>query len=665
MKINLRTPFVFLLLLVIILPAGAQNKYTRQGDEAFNHHQYVSAISLYKKALGETKNPADRERISFKLAESYMKTSDYKNAVQQLKKLDKSLYFANNPSGNLLYANALQYSGNDTAAIRIYNRYLALKPGDSAVMKRKALISGKAVPAKMMNYKVVNETSVNTSKDEFSPVLASADGSGIVFTSNRKGVTGKGTDQWTASPFSDLFIARAKPAGGFMVPELIDKLKKINTEAHEGTPLYNHDYTQLYCTRCEQKPERKTGSLWCYILGAEKIGEEWADPQLVYADPEGNTGHPALTSDGLTLVFSASNANGAGGKDLWVTTREAVNKPFGPAVNVGSVINTSGDEMFPYFRNDSVLYFASDGHAGYGGLDVFFTRRLSNGRWSSPANLGSPLNSGADDFAIVFKPGMEEGYFSSNRSGGKGGDDIYSFKAEEQRLQLSGKITDALTGAGIAGAAVSLSAGSDTGEVLTDNAGNYRFPEGRLAFGVPYTLSAAKQEYLTQTQALLVSTGSNPAVERSFALSPVPEKPVVLPEILYDLDSYLLLPRYQDSLIPLVKLLKENPLIRIELSSHTDSRADDRYNDDLSQKRAQAVVDYLISCGINADRLKAKGYGESRPRLIENALTKGELSIPAGTRLDEEFISTLPDDRLKEIAHQLNRRTEFIILSDH
>lgn len=664
MKIKPVTPLLILLLLCVGFAAVGQNKYTRQGDEAFSHHQYVSAISLYKKALGETKNPADRERISYKLAESYMKTSDWKNAVQHLKKLDKSLYFANNPAGNLLYANALQYSGNDSAALRIYNRYLALKPGDSVVVKRRALLSGKVVAAKATNYRVVNETSVNSPKDEFSPIVAFADGTGIIFTSNRKGVTGKGTDQWTASPFSDLFVARAKPGGGFMVPELIDKLKKINTEAHEGTPFYNHDFTQLYCTRCEQKPERKSGSLWCYIIGAEKIGEEWGDPQLVYADPEGNTGHPAMTSDGLTLVFSASNTNGAGGKDLWVTTREAINKPFGPAANAGSRINSAGDEMFPYFRNDSVLYFASGGHAGFGGLDVFVTRRLSNGQWSVPENLGSPVNSGADDFALVFKPGLEEGYFSSNRSGGKGGDDIYSFKAEEQRIMLSGMVTDALTGAGIESATVSLSASGDTYEVLTDNKGNYRFPEGRPAFGVPYTLSASKQEFLSQTQALLVGAGSNPVVERSFALSPVPAKAVVLPEILYDLDSYALLPRYQDSLAPLVKLLKENPHIRIELSSHTDSRADDRYNDELSQKRAQAVVDYLIICGIDAARLKAKGYGERSPRLIENTLSKGDLSIPAGTRLDENYISALPDDRLKEIAHQLNRRTEFIILSD-
>lgn len=665
MKNNIISVAFLLCLLGCFYQANAQNKYTRQGDEAFNHYQFLTAISFYKKALSETKVQADRDRISYKLAESYMKTADWKNALQQLKKLEKARYLLNNPDACLMYASVLQYSGNDSAAVDYYNKYLDQKPRDSLITSRMEFLKGKRVVSDSYAYKIKNESFLNSTKDEFSPILASADGSGLIFTSNRKGVTGKGIDQWTSSFFSDIFIAKAKPGGGFLPPELIDKMRKINTEAHEGTPFFNQDFNQLYCTRCEQKPERKTGKLWCYIMSAERIGKEWADPELVYSDPEGNTGHPALTSDGLTMVFSASNAGGKGGKDLWIATREAVNKPFGPAFNAGTTINTSGDELFPYFRNDSVLYFASNGHAGYGGLDIFVTRWLrESSKWATPVNMGSPINSGADDFSIVFKPGKEEGYFSSNRAGGKGGDDIYSFYAEDKMILLSGRVTDAYTGLAIANAELILASMGDTSQVLSDLEGNYKFPEGKINFGVLYNLSAGKHDFLTQNQTLLVNAGNNTNVVYSFALEPLPEKAVVLPEILYNLDSYELLTKYQDSLAPLVKLLQDNPLICIELSSHTDSRADDRYNEELSQKRAQAVVDYLIKCGIDARRLKAKGYGERKPRIIDKDLKKGDLNITAGTVLDEKYISSLPNDGLKEIAHQLNRRTEFTILSD-
>ncbi len=655
---------LFLWLLSLSLSAEAQDKYTKQGDEAFNHHQYVSAIGFYKKAISETKNQPEREQLNYKLAESYTKTADWKNAVQQLKKLDKSHFLDKNPDGTLLFATALQQMGNDSAAIRYYDRYLILKPKDRAINSRRSLLSGLSKPGQPSAYKIANESSLNSAKDDFCPVPSKSDGSEIVFTSNRKGVTGKETDQWTASYFTDLFVARSKPGGGFITPELLDKQNKVNTNANEGTPVFNSDYSQIYCTRCEQKPERKSGTMWCYIISADKIGKEWSDPEVAYADPEGNTGHPALSSDGLSLVFSASNAKGVGGKDLWITVREAKDKKFGPGVNLGTSINTAGDEMFPFFRNDSSLYFASNGHGGYGGLDIYVGHKLTDGSWGNPENIGQPLNSGSDDFGLVFIPGKDEGYFSSNRIGGKGGDDIYSFTAVHIPFQLSGTVRDAITAIHLTDAQVILLYAGDTTILTTDKEGRYQFSGEKLSNGLTGSVTTTKSDYLSQSQSLLVKTESNPLMILDFSLTPIPARAVILPEILYDLDSWELLPRYQDSLAPLVRLLAENPRIKIELSSHTDSRADDRYNEELSQKRAQGVVNYLIKCGIDKNRLKARGYGERKPRVIENELSKGDLRIPAGTILNENYISGLTNDIEREQVHQLNRRTEFIILTD-
>jgi peptidoglycan-associated lipoprotein len=388
--------------------------------------------------------------------------------------------------------------------------------------------------------------------------------------------------------FSDIFRSVSTRAEKFSTPVNADAQGIVNTSANEGAPFLNADYSVLYFTRCEKKPENKDGTTWCLIMKAERSGSRWENPEAVLSDPERNIGHSTLSADELTMIYSGANEGGSGQKDLWMVKRNSKKDPFGPPVNLGPVINTPGDEMFPYLRFDSLLYFASDGHGGSGGLDIFLSFRDSSGAWSAPQNPGPPINSNKDDFAIVFKKCCEEGFFSSNRDGGRGGDDIYHF--EEIKLKVEVPVVDT----------------------------------------VPVPIAA---------------------------------EPVVLPQILYELDKWDLQPQYQDSLLNFVVFLKDNPNLQIELRSHTDSRATDKYNDELSQKRAQTVVDFLISKGIEPGRLVAKGYGKRNPRKMETDFRSGDLFIPQNTILDESFISSLQKPEWIEIAHQLNRRTEFTIIS--
>jgi peptidoglycan-associated lipoprotein len=390
-------------------------------------------------------------------------------------------------------------------------------------------------------------------------------------------------------------------------------------------------------------------------------------------------------------------------------------------VNLGPEINTAGDELFPFIRNDSILYFSSNGLPGMGGLDIFVSTRSKTGvantyqwqsaldnksfknvdgstnyewqssldnktfanvngattaaykpggamttdRWTRPINLKSPINSAADDFGIVFNGDeLEQGLFSSNRPGGKGRDDIYSFVIPPVYYTLEGTITDDRTLQPIAGAKVRI-VGTD-GRALEDNTdekGHYGFNKMQILANTTYDMLVTRKDYFNEKgRETTVGLERSKDLIRNFVLRPIPKKPVVLPDILYDLAKWDLKPQYRDSLQGLIETLDANENIVIELASHTDSRDSDERNDILSQKRAQSVVDYLISRGIDPDRLVAKGYGERVPRTLGKDVTREGYTFKAGTVLNDSVINLLPGTNVKEAAHQLNRRSEFAIL---
>jgi peptidoglycan-associated lipoprotein len=321
--------------------------------------------------------------------------------------------------------------------------------------------------------------------------------------------------------------------------------------------------------------------------------------------------------------------------------------------------------MFPFLRSDTLLYYASDGHPGLGGLDIFFSRMDTGNVWGKPINMGIPINSPANDFAIIFEPVGEKGYFSSDRSGRKSREDIYSFIVPPVEYTLSGVVTDDRTLQPVPGARVDI-VGSDGISMTARTADNgvYMFGKSQIMGNTTYEIIVSKDNYFNSSgKVTTVGYEKSKDLTRDFILKPIPEEPIVLPDILYDLAKWDLKPQYQDSLQGLIVTLDENPTLIIELASHTDARDTDERNDILSQKRAQSVVDYVIERGIDADRLQAKGYGERVPRTLTKDMTVNGFFFKSGSVLTESYIDSLSSTDYKEAAHQLNRRTEFRVVS--
>ena len=366
-------------------------------------------------------------------------------------------------------------------------------------------------------------------------------------------------------------------------------------------------------------------------------------------------GHPAVSPDGKYLYYVSDAVGGFGGKDIFRS--RLVGNDFGPMENLGPDINTPGDEMFPYVRDSVTLYFASNGHPGMGGLDLFKATQDSTGKWHVE-NLKAPINSMGDDFGITFEGDKEKGFFSSNRNDARGYDHLYSFELPVITIFIEGIVSDVDENP-IEDATVRIVGKDGLNEkVLAKKDGTYRV---ELERDIRYVMMASARGYLNQNFEL--KTGPEEKNETyivDFYLSPI-SKPVVIENIFYDFDKATLRPESQKALDEMIKMLNDNPNVTIELGAHTDRKGSDQYNERLAQRRAQSVVDYLIAGGIEKERLEAKGYGESVPKVINKKMAKNYDFLNEGDVLTEEFILTLTPEQ-QEIADQINRRTEFKVL---
>lgn len=678
----LRSLLTILLLGVLFSnPSFAQQKrnYTQEADQAFEDKMFNLAIEKYQKAYSKVKrNKVEKNRILFQIAECYRITNNWKKAEAQYKRLDKIQYWKTNPLACLYYGDALKINENYEDAIVQYTHYKEIAPndprGEIGVESCTVAQSWKDNPTRYainpddVAHRELNAwKSINSPMDDFVPAFGDEKGKSIVFTSSRENSTGDKIDDWTGQNFSDLYITFSSAKGDWSTPVLLDDQGVINTDGNEGEATFNGKFNAMYFTRCGNEKKKISG---CEIYKSEKKGKVWGEPELVKlgTDSTKTYGHPSISADELTLYFASDMDGGQGGRDIWVATRSKKSKPFDTPRNLGPTINTPGDEMFPYLRSDTVLYFASNYHPGMGGLDIFRTVKKGD-KWSKPENMRSPINSSADDFGITFFPNSQEekGYLTSNRrqKGVKGGDDIFSFIKIPLIFTLQGIVKDDRTLQPIAAAGIKL-VGSDGSnvELKTDNKGFYSFDKTQILTSTSYELTVTKEGYFSDKgRETTVGLEQSKDFVLDFVLVPIPVKPIVLPEILYDLAKWDLKPQYQDSLQGLITILEANPNLTIELASHTDTRASDQYNDTLSQKRAQSVVDYLVTRGIDPDRLVAKGYGEKVPRVLNKEIVREGYTFPEGTVITDEYIATLPNKAVQEAAHQLNRRTEFKVLS--
>ena len=640
----------------------------KNADLAFGRKQYTEAADRYKKAYRKVRrNKDERNRISFQMAECYRLIGLTKRAEPYYKRLLKTEYPNTHPEVYLYMADTYKMNEKFKDAIEMYQIYAEKVPEDPrgplGVETTQQIQEWMENPSK---YQLTALKKVNSSKDsDFGACWINNNYNEIIFTSTRDAATGKEKDGITGQEFADFFISKQDRKGDWSTPMLADEGENINTEASEGTPFMNAKYTKLYFTRCQNGAHRQNG---CQIMVAGKSGGAFSEArpvEIAGVDTLDIVGHPTLSSDELIMYFAAERKGGFGGNDIWVAMRNNATEPFKHPFNLGERINTAGNEVFPFLRYDTVLYFASDGHGGMGGLDIFVSSMDTSGQWGEPRNLKYPINSTGDDFAIIFHPNDERGFISSNRGNSRGLDNIYYFEEPPILFTFSGTVKDAKTKQYASNAAVRL-IGSDGSNVMTrtNEKGYFNFSDSQINKNTTYDITIDKDNYFTLTaQQTTIGLEFSKDIVQDFDIEPIPQEPIMLPDILYDLGKWDLKPQFEDSLRGLIETLQVNPTITIELASHTDSRDTDEHNDILSQKRAQSVVDYLIIRGIDPLRLTAKGYGERVPRTIQKDITVKGYTFKAGTRLTEDFINKLPSTEVKEAAHQMNRRTEFRILS--
>lgn len=689
---SIKKLFVFLLTVSMISVCSAQAPLVKDADNAFRTCKYEKALEEYKKVKNKIKkNKVESRRVDYQIAECYRITGDVKHAKKQYESLYKKNYQKDNALILYHLGNIATTEGDFDAALKYYQEFKKRAPEDTrADVMIESCSRAKTWRETPTRYEVFPMKKLNTRYDEWAPRWGNPDRkTQIIFTSNREGSLGKGEDQWTGQAFSDIYISELPKSrntewpGDWSPVASFDQNEIINTGVNEGEACPNFKATALYYTFCPQDKKEVKG---CYIYTTTKKGKDWQQPEaIVLGSDSFNYVHPFITGDELTLYFSSNMPGGYGGYDLYKVTRTKKTKPFDASKieNLGNVVNSAGNEVFPALRGDSLLYFSSDGHYGFGGLDIFYSEFV-NGKYQTPQNMLSPINSEADEIGIMFddspaldpkskSPYVEKGYFSSNRAGGKGGDDIYYFLLRPLVFTIAGFVKDAANLQPIDGAEVEI-IGSDGSsfKVKTDVKGYYKFEKDKIAGNVTYQMVTTKSGYFAENNTASQTTvglTENTDLKQDFKLTPIPRAPIVLPEILYDFDKWELKPQYQDSLLFVYDIMTQNPTLVVELRSHTDNRGDDKYNEKLSQNRAQSCVDYLINVkGIDPNRIQPKGYGEYLPRELDRDYTvtynRKQFTFAKGTKLTEEYINSLATKDQQEAAHQLNRRTELYIVRD-
>jgi len=643
---------LFCLIIVTGPDAIAQKRKSERAYEFYNAGEYYEAIDHFKSTYSKSRDKALKEEMVYMVSECYRLINDPRNAEIWYKKAVRSSY--SKPEAQYWYADALKKNGKYQQAIDEFKKYKQLVPGDArADQQIRACELASEWLRNPEAYQVEELRDLNSKYDDFSPTFARDDFGVVYFTSSREDAKGNKTHGATGQSFTDIFESRLDKKSKWSMPVPVDNL---DSEFEDGTPDISSDYREIYFTRCEVGKREKKG---CKIMSATKNGNSWSDPKDLGILPDTVVAaHPAISPDGLTLYFVSDISGGFGGKDIWYVTRNSKSDTWSKPKNAGPDINTSGNEEFPFVRDDGTLYFASDGLIGMGGLDIFKAVAQPDGTWIIQ-NMKAPINSSADDFGITFQDGSEAGIFSSTRKG-RTRDDLYSFELPPLEFNVTGLVKDEKTGLAIPGSVVQLIASDGTNlQDETGSSGDFKFS---LKPAVDYIFLASKNGYLNGKEK---QTTKGQEKSRDFMITillTAIDKPIELPNIFYDFDKWDLRPESMVSLDKLVETLNDNPNVTIELMSHTDSRNTEEYNLALSQKRAQSVVDYLVSKGIELDRLQAKGYGESSPKVVNDEISTIYPFLKNGTTLTEQYINSLANDEQREIAHQINRRTEFKVL---
>lgn len=649
----MRSRFTYFLLPFTLLIAACGQANLSDARSHYLSGAYHAASEIYRELYRNTprSEKALRGVIAFEMAENFRAINQsarameaYGNAIR-LGYPDTMMY--------LSYARMLHRERKYSQALDAYRNFLMMQPDHPLAVNgiQGLLMAQQETPSR---YEVQRMELFNSTRSEFSPMLTHRDKM-LYFTSSREDVSGETKSLVTGLKFNDLFVAEKDVRGNWKKPTRLPDA--INTEFDEGTPSFTTDGEWMYYT-FSGTDSGKSGvpAIYC----SKRVNGTWSAGrplQLVPSDTLSLFAHPALSPSGSFLYFVSDMAGGMGGKDIWRVS-VASDHVTGVPQNLGASVNTVGDEMFPYMRTDSTLYFSSDGHPGRGGLDLLVAKRTQNKEGWQVTSLPQPLNSSADDFGITFMRDAENGFFSSNRDDGRGYDHLYSFVYREATITVSGLVVDQ-EDESLPGAAVSVE-GSDGSmrPLVTNRQGEYQF---RAARNVMYMFTVEADGFIKQKQSLRTTSEEKDTLYYvDFEMIPY-NKPVILEHIFYDYDRATLRSESKHELDKLAAILRENPEISIEIAAHTDRHGNEAYNRDLSARRAQAVLDYLGVSGIDVGRIQAVGRGETEPMRVRKSIASQYDFLKEGDLLTEAFIEQLIPTQ-QAIADQINRRTEFRVL---
>lgn len=637
-------PFFFHLALCLLLSLGGCKSLLEKGNEQFLSGQYQYAISTFNQILA---NDSSNLRARQVLAESYRLSNRIEAATPHYQAL-----VAAEPTFESYFHLGQSFKANQQLeeAKQAFEQAALLTSDDRLLARVKQEIEGltlvPAIGEYFPNYQLVNYRELNTVGADYAPIISE---DFLYFTSGR---ASSSLYAATGTPYHQLFRARAQglkvDAGAVQLLPEFQNEEGLNQAALAISPDGNTlIYARGNSTSAKDYPESTL--FVSYFRGAGFTQPIWMP---VNEEETWWNSTPAFSSDGAELYFASTRPGGYGGVDLYKATKMA-NGDFGNAVNLGPTVNTAGNELFPRPAKDGKFFFASDGHPGFGKLDLFVAEKNSDGK-QVVSNLGKNFNSNRDDFGIFFTDYPKAGFISSNREGGKGDDDIYFFEDKTPKPKILNVLLNVYTKEIKADGKEAILPQTRVvlyGEDKRPLGGDMVNAQGRVRFTLSpeseYSIIASRNGYFSKSfpyttkgktpdLTTLIQDVTNISLDTTIFLDQlILEKVTVLENIYYDLAKADIRPDAALELDKLVKILKDNPNIRIELSSHTDSRSGDDYNLALSQVRAQSAVDYLVSQGIAADRLVAKGYGETQLR-IQNAQTEEE--------------------------HQTNRRTEFKVI---
>lgn len=639
---------ILLYLSLSVLSAGtvfAQERQIEKANKKFNDLSYIDAISVYERVANKGYKSVE---LFQKLGDSYYFNSEFEKASKwygELFLLDNSTipaeYFYR-------YGQTLKSVGQYDKANQMLEKFNVLSKQDlrgGLFSKKKDYLE--VIRNNSSRYKI-KDAGINSEYSDFGPAFY---GSNIVFASTRD-TSGffKREHTWTNQAFSDLYVSEIKSDSVLSKPEKFSK--RINSKFNESTPVFTKDGNTVYFTRNNfkegkrGKDAQKTTLLKLYK--ATLKDKSWEDiAELPFNSDQYNTAHPALSADEKMLYFASDMPGTLGQSDIF---KVAINTDgsFGTPENLGPRINTEGKETFPFISDSNELYFASDGHPGLGGLDIFVSKLNQNDAIGAPVNVGAPVNSPTDDFAFIINT-ESKGFFSSNRTDGKGFDDIYTF-VETKKLSceqiLSGTVTDADTGTPLANVEVKLL--DEKFEVIskqnTDAKGFYSF---EVECGKVYYIRTSKEDFETIENKIIVPNESGkttlPITQKKnvkvITLKDDIAKMLNIKIIYFDLDKSFIREDAKVELAKVLEVMLQYPTLKIDVRSHTDSRQTHKYNEKLSDRRVKATIAWLVQEGIATERLSGRGYGETQ--LINQCAD--------GVKCSEE-------------EHQLNRRSEFIVI---